>query len=66
MARDSFYAVDMSQEKWDSIFGKAPEKIELCPGCPFERVAKPCLDKEATEGRNSCSFYLRMVELGKA
>lgn len=64
MARDNFYAVNVSQDKWNSIFGKAPEKIELCPGCPFEKVEKPCLtDKE--KGRESCSFYHRLVKEGR-
>lgn len=66
LLRDSFYALSMEQEQWDSIFGEAPEKIELCPGCPFEKTEKPCMTKEATEGkgREECSFYHRLVKEG--
>lgn len=43
MARDNFYAVDVSQEKWDSIFGKKEEKKERVCQCGHTKNDHNCM-----------------------
>jgi hypothetical protein len=67
VARDNFYAVNVSQDKWDSIFGKTKKKMDPCPGCPYSDESMPCVLNNALSYKEQllCPHFSKLFQEGK-